>query len=273
MTTAIRKLLLDPKVAGVAVDDPSLLERHQQVLAEKPLLASAFEAFYRQMLALRDRHVRAQGIEVELGSGAGFFKRVHPELITSDIRPGRGIDRVVDALDMPFEARSVRCLYAINLFHHLPDPGVFFNEVSRVLAPGGLCMLVEPHGGFFSAFLHRRLHADEYFDETATWRNEGITGPLGGANQAAAEIVFRRDRPIFDTRFGNQLEIVERPYALNALRYLASGGVNFRPLLPAVAAPLLSAVEHLASPLARHWSLHQVTVIRRRAQDLSRAPR
>lgn len=265
MSHALRSLLLDPKVAGIPVDDPALLARHQQVLAEKPLLASAFRAFYEQMLALRDRHVTAAGIEVELGTGAGFFKNVHPELTTSDIRPGRGIDRVVDALDMPFAEASVRALYAINLFHHLPDPNRFFREVTRVLAPGGACLLIEPHGGLFSSFVHRRLHSDEHFDESGAWCNQGITGPLGGANQALAEIVFQRDRPIFATRFGNELEIVERPYCLNALRYLASGGVNFRPLLPSPAEPILRCIERIAAPAARLWSLHQATVIRRRA--------
>lgn len=264
MATALRNLLLDPRVAGVPVDDPGLLAIHQQVLADKPLLADAFRSVYTQLLALRDRHAAGEGLEVELGTGAGFFKQLHPQLITTDIRPGRGVDRVVDALAMPFDAGEVRALYAINLFHHLPDPSRFFAEVSRVLAPGGVCLLVEPHGGLFSAFLHRRLHADEHFDEHAGWTNQAIKGPLSGANQALAEIVFGRDRQIFCARFGEQLEIVERPYCLNALRYLVSGGVNFRPLLPAWSAPLLKGIEALCSPLAKHWSLHQVTVIRRR---------
>lgn len=266
MLSVLREWLLDPQVAGVDVDDPALLARHQQVASRKPLLVAAFRGFYLQLLSLRDRHVSAPDelLEVELGSGAGMFRAFHPRLVTTDIRPGVGIDRVVDALAMPFADGSVRCLYAINVFHHLPDPGRFFREAARVLAPGGGCLLVEPHGGLLSAAVHRRLHRDEHYDPHGPWRNPGIRGPLGGANQALAEIVFRRDRSIFEQRHGGDLEIVERPYCLNALRYLGSGGVNFRALLPAWSAPWLERIERAGAPLARLWTLHQVTVLRRR---------
>jgi hypothetical protein len=52
---------------------------------------------------------------------------------------------------------------------------------------------------------------------------------------------------------------------LNALRYLISGGLNFRQLLPSVFEPVLRALEYASKPLAHHLSLHQVIVIRKRA--------
>lgn len=261
----LRGFLYEPRVRGVNVDDNRLLEIHAQVLKDKPLLKSAFQSFYEQMAKSCDKWLPAAGLEVELGSGAGFFRDVRPGLVTSDVRRAAHIDRVLDAQNLDLADGSVRCIYAINVFHHLPDPERFFSELDRVLAPMGGCILVEPHGGFSSALLHRYLHTDERFDPDAPqWKNTEIAGPLSGANQALAHIVFKRDRKKFEASFGRSLEIVSISYAQNGPRYFLSGGLNFRQLLPSWMDGPMRVLEQLASPLARHWSLHQVIVLRKR---------
>lgn len=261
----LRQWLYEPKVRGVDVDDNELLSIHASVLRDKRLLRSAFETFYKDMATLSDRYLRVPGLEVELGTGAGFFKNLRPALLTSDVRKGQGIDMELDAQAMALEDASVRCLYAINVFHHLPDPDRFFNELVRVLHRGGGCILIEPHGGFASALLHRHLHSDEHFDPKASeWRTAEIGGPLSGANQALADIVFRRDLKRFEDMYGASLEIIHQDYELNALRYLLSGGLNFRQLVPSFIERLLSWLECIGRPFARYWSLHQIIVIRRR---------
>lgn len=265
MIKKLRQWLYEPRVRGVDVDDNRLLDVHSAILREKKLLRSAFETFYRDMASLCDRFLSAAGTEVELGTGAGFFKELRPALITSDVRKGPHIDMELDAQAMALADNSVRCVYAINVFHHLPDPELFFAELTRVLRPGGGCILIEPHGGYASALLHRHLHSDEHFDTGAQgWRTAHIGGPLSGANQAMAHIVFQRDVARFEAMYGNKLEIVHRGYELNALRYLLSGGLNFRQLLPSFMTYPLAVIEKLLSPLARFWSLHQVIVIRKR---------
>lgn len=265
MIKKLRQWLYEPRVRGVDVDANSLLDTHIAILREKALLRSAFETFYRDMGELCDSFFSVPGIELELGTGAGFFKTLRPALVTSDIRKGPHIDMELNAQEMALRDESVRCIYAINVFHHLPDPELFFGELSRVLQPGGGCILIEPHKGFLSALLHRHLHTDEHFDTEATgWRNSQIAGPLSGANQALAYIVFERDKRRFDQLFGDRLEIVHRGYELNASRYLLSGGLNFRQLLPSFMARAMALLERVASPLAKYWSLHQVIVIRKR---------
>jgi SAM-dependent methyltransferase len=218
------------------------------------------------MAGLCDRLFCVDGLEVELGTGAGFFKTIRPNLVTSDIRKGEHIDMELDAQAMGLADNSVRSIYAINVFHHIPDPCLFFSELTRVLSPGGGCILIEPHDGFASSLLHRYLHSDEHFSPDAPgWRTAEIAGPLSGANQAMAHIVFERDLTQFDALYGDKLEIVHRGYELNALRYLLSGGLNFRQILPSFMARPLSWVERFLSPLARYWSLHQVIVIQKRA--------
>lgn len=265
MINQLRLWLYEPRVRGVNVDDNRLLDIHSAILREKHLLRSAFETFYRDMAGLCDRFLCVEGCEVELGTGAGFFKSLRPALTTSDIRMGPHIDMELDAQAMSLTDDSVRCIYAINVFHHLPDPELFFAELTRVLRPGGGCILIEPHRGFASALLHRYLHSDEHFNPDASgWRTAEIGGPLSGANQAMAHIVFQRDLARFDAMFGSQLEIIHCGYELNALRYLLSGGLNFRQLLPSFMVSPLALIEKLAGSLARYWSLHQVIVIRKR---------
>jgi hypothetical protein len=54
---------------------------------------------------------------------------------------------------------------------------------------------------------------------------------MEGANQALSYIVFERDRERFERLFPD-LEIVEQSWIANYPRYLLSGGLNFRQLLP-----------------------------------------
>jgi SAM-dependent methyltransferase len=261
----LRYLLHEPEVRGLHVDDNQMLVVHALVVRRKKLLRSAFKTFYIDMAELCDRHLAVPGLEVELGTGAGFFKSLKPSLLTSDVRVGPGIDMELNAQAMALQDSAVRCIYAINVFHHLSDPARFFEELVRVLRPGGGCILIEPHCGFVSAFFHRYLHDDEHFNPAAPgWRTVEIEGPLSGANQALADIVFRRDLHLFEKLYGNQLEIVHRGYELNAFRYLLSGGVNFRQLVPSFMEYPLAWLERLMRPLARAWSLHQIIVIRRR---------
>jgi len=262
----LRQWLYEPRVRNVDVDDNALLTIHGSILREKALLRSAFETFYRDMSSLCDRYFPVHGAEIELGTGAGFFKSLRPALKTSDVRKGLNIDMELDAQAMNLPDDSVRCIYAINVFHHLPDPERFFNELVRVLRPGGGCILIEPHGGFSSALLHRHLHSDEHFDtEAQGWKTSEIGGPLSGANQALAHIVFERDFQRFNELYGGRLEIVHRGYELNALRYLLSGGLNFRQLVPSFMAGPLIMFESLMRPFARFWSLHRAIVIRKRS--------
>ncbi len=264
-TVKLRELLYEPRVKNANVDAPDFLELHSRILREKPVLNDAFTAFYNQMGQLCDRYLAVEGREIELGSGAGFFKAIRPQVETSDIREAPGIDLKLDAQSMNLPDTSVRCVYAINVFHHLPEPERFFDELKRVLVPGGGCILIEPHGGLASAALHKRLHKDEFFDAGAPdWINSEIRGPLSGANQALSHIVFHRDLERFEQDHGDCLELVHREYCRNSLRYLMSGGLNFRQLVPDALSPVLRGTEYVLSPVAKLWSLHHALVLRRR---------
>lgn len=71
---SLRDRLLDPRIRNEALDDDGLLEAHEQVVKEKRLLHSAFLTFYACLTKVCDRYFPVEGHELELGSGAGFFK-------------------------------------------------------------------------------------------------------------------------------------------------------------------------------------------------------
>lgn len=265
LATYLRNALYESGTGALDVDGTDLIAAHSQSLTRKPLLKSAYETFYRDMIDSCERRLCVDGLELELGSGVGFLKELRPSVITSDIRPIPTVERVLHAEHMDLPDRSVRCIYAINVFHHLSDPNRFFSELCRVLKPGGGCVLIEPHNGLASSFLHRNMHKDEHFDpEARSWKTHEIRGPLSGANQALAYIVFERDRRCFDEQYGRDLELVDQFYSLNSLRHFFSGGLNFRQLLPSFTESFLRAMEQIGRPLARHWALYQVIVLRRR---------
>lgn len=262
--TRLRNLVYEQKLSELDVDEISLMDIHRNVLENKPLLHSAFGTFYDDMTRCCDEFLTSSGFELELGSGVGFFKDIRKNLITSDIRKAPHIDRVIDAQSMEIPDNSVRCIYAINVFHHLPQPEKFLSELCRVLKPAGGCILIEPHIGFGSSLLHRYLHKDEHFDPmAASWETSEIRGPLSGANQALSHIVFERDRKRFEENFGENLEIVHQSYPLNSLRYFFSGGLNFKQLLPSRSENVLTFLEKKAGSYARHWAFHQLTVLKK----------
>ena len=260
----LRNFFYEPLLANLHPDDPNLLSTHKKIISKKPLLRSAFEAFYIDMAMLCDCYFDICGDEIELGSGVGFFKKLRKNLKTSDIRNNDDHDLQINALKMNLKNESVRCLYAVNVFHHLSDPELFFSEVCRVLKVGGGLILIEPHIGFFSAFLHRHLHKSETFlPRQQSWKNKDISGPLSGANQALAYIIFERDYNLFNKKYGAQLNVIHKRYALNSFRYFFSGGVNFKQLAPSFMIRPLALLENILKPFAFFWSLHQVIVIKR----------
>jgi SAM-dependent methyltransferase len=200
---------------------------------------------------------------VEIGAGVSFFKKLYPEVVSTDIKQAENLDMVVDALAMPFTNDSIRAVYGLNCFHHFPDPDRFFCELERVLTPGGGCVLIEPYYGPVARRVFKKLFATETFDlSQANWENQG-NHVMSGANQALSYIVFVRDLDKL-TALHPKLEIVDHQPLNNYLRYLLCGGLNFRSLLPGFTAPFIKGLEWLLTPLNHIFALHHIIVIRKK---------
>jgi len=259
---ALRRLQ-EPRLVGLDVDTSDLLEVHRQVLAGKPIMRDVFAEFYDRCMEIDRDHGSGEGLRIEIGAGSSLFAERHPEVLATDIKPHPHLDRVLDAQAMELDAACARAIFGINCFHHLPDPMAFFGELERVLVPGGTCVLIEPYHGPVAGAFYARLFETESFDRTQpTWEDDGRS-IMHGANQALSYIVFERDRALFEQRCPTLEVVVEEPLT-NWPRYLLSGGLNFRQLVPTRSAPLLRGLERLLAPASRWLALHHVVALRKR---------
>jgi SAM-dependent methyltransferase len=67
-----------------------------------------------------------------------------------DVRPGRGVDKIMDVMAIPLPDESVGTLIFVETLEHVPDPFRAMAETRRVLAPRGIlimstCMIFHIH--------------------------------------------------------------------------------------------------------------------------------
>ncbi|WP_206081317.1 class I SAM-dependent methyltransferase [Mariprofundus ferrooxydans] len=257
-------LLREPRLDALDVDAPERMSAHRSILAKKTVLKNVFREFHYKMLDLDESYFNGvKGLRVELGAGVSPIRDTFPDVLATDVVDSEYLDRVVDAQNMDFKKGSIRAFFCQNCFHHFPDPKAFFSELQRTLAPGGGVVLIEPYDGPAASFIYKRLFRTEGFDKSYPSWEVPSSGPMNGANQALSYIVFKRDRALFEKTFAD-LEIVYSKPLTNYLRYLLSGGLNFRPLIPNFMEKPMKLLEFLLIPLCDLFALHHVIVIRRK---------
>ncbi|MCS6934654.1 MAG: class I SAM-dependent methyltransferase [Chitinophagales bacterium] len=260
----IRNLLQEPRLKGVNPDSTEFLDLHRTILEQKPMMREVFREFYDTCMRYDRNYFTAGGKRVEIGAGVSFFKKTYPEVISTDIKPAPNLDMVVDALCMPFEDNSLRAVYGINCFHHFPDPDRFFSELTRTLAPGGGCVLIDPYYGPAASVFYKHVFDTEIFDKYQPGWTNPDAGVMMNANQALSYVVFVRDAEVLRAKHPQLEVVVQRPLT-NYIRYLLCGGLNFRQLTPNWLTPAIKLLEWFMQPLAPIFGLHHVIVIRKRA--------
>jgi SAM-dependent methyltransferase len=240
------------------LDSVSSLEGHYQAIRNKPFLRRLYTDFYRDL-----RQALPGGIHgpvVEIGAGAGFLRNHLPGLIAGDILPTRFIDVCFDAQRLPFQPNRLKGILMLNVFHHLPSAVTFLSDAARCLMPGGVIAMIEPWMTAGSHWVYRLFHHEATEKGQSGWDFES-SGPLSGANQALAWIVFQRDRADFDRRFPTLR--IETVRLHTPLRYLASGGLSHPFSAPlACYAPMLR-LEQQAHCLRRCLSMFATIVVKR----------
>lgn len=256
----VRGWLAHPLTRGLPIDDPRTTEIRRAVITSKPFLREIYEGWYRDLAAAVPS---GEGGTLELGSGAGFLEEFIPGLITSEVFPCAGVARVIDAQDMrgAFADGELKAILMTDVLHHIPKPRLFLAEAARCIRPGGVVSMIEPWVTPWSRLIYRRLHHEPFEPQAAAWEFPD-TGPLSGANGAMPWIIFHRDRPAFEREFPHWQIASIRIHT--PLRYLLSGGVSMRSLMPGwMHAPIL-ALEHGAAPLRGLTGMFgQVTLARR----------
>ncbi|MGA2229904.1 MAG: class I SAM-dependent methyltransferase [Tepidisphaeraceae bacterium] len=208
----------------------------------------------------RGRDQRRSGAVLELGSGAGFLDQYIPGLITSDLFPCPGIKCVLDGQRLPLADATLRAIVMIDVLHHLPHARLFFAEAARCVRPGGVIAMIEPWNTPWAKWVYQHLHAEPFETESTTWEFPA-QGPLSGANMALPWIILQRDRAQFEREFPQWR--VKKLRAFMPFRYLVSGGVGFKNLMPSFTFSLWRGVEKCLSPLHNQLGMFVFAVLER----------
>ena len=199
--------------------------------------------------------------KIELGSGSSFMKKIDNEILKTDIVENPDLDMVIDATNMPFKNNEIKNFFGIFFFHHIQDPYKFLDEVERCCNKDGGAILIEPYHGPLSRFIHQNMHENEYYDLSADPVKK-TNLPMSDANQALSHIVFYREKNFFNKKYPN-LEIVEIRKIHSYFRYIVSGGVNFKQLLPDIFIPVIRFFEFILKPISHLFCLHYLIVIKK----------
>jgi SAM-dependent methyltransferase len=198
---------------------------------------------------------------IEIGAGPGFLKELWPDLISTDVVASPYAERVVDAAAMPFADGEIGTIVLLDVFHHLPAPATFLQEVARTLRRGGRLVMIEPWMGLAGRIFFRYLHhedCDLRVDPRAPWGG-GAKNPMDG-NAALPFLYFRKNGEL--ERMGLPLRIAARePFA--ALPWLLSGGFQPYSALPESLIGAMERVDVLLSRLPALTATRCLVVVER----------
>jgi SAM-dependent methyltransferase len=255
-----------PPALSDALQTQSLerFERHRRVWAQNGALRALNAALYERVR--RELPPRARGRWVELGAGPGFARDTIPDMELTDLVRAPWLDRQVNAEAMPFDDRSVGALVLFDVLHHLPSPRRFFEEATRVLAPGGRIVMCEPYISPVSYPVYKFLHdepLDLSIDPLALADGEGAARDPFDANQGIPTVLFGRKRRAF-TQALPGLAVARIQY-MSGFSCPASGGFSHGPFLPWALWSLLHRIDGaIPSAIMRWMAFRMLVVIERR---------
>lgn len=255
--SSLRSWLSHPLTRGMEMDDRETTELRRTIILGKPSLQSIYTEWYGEILG---RLPGKPGRVLELGSGAGFMKTRMPGLITSDILRLTTIDVVASAASLPFGDGTLSSIVMIDVLHHLPSIGGFFEEASRCIGPSGAICMIEPWVSAWSKVAYS-FHSEPFHPGATDWTLPP-GGPLSSGNGALAWIIFHRDRLEFARRFP-EWELSEVT-PIMPFRYLFSGGVSLRQLAPSWAFGPLAAFERALWPLQSRLGMFAVILLHKK---------
>jgi SAM-dependent methyltransferase len=171
-----------------------------------------------------------------------------------------GVDTVLDAQQLPFRDDTLRAIVMTDVLHHLPRVRSFLTEAARCVRPGGVVSMIEPWVSTWSRQVYQRLHHEPFRPDAAAWEFPS-SGPLSSANGALPWLVFERDRRQFEREFPTWQ--VQNVVLMMPMRYLVSGGISLRSLMPGWSFPAWRQAEALLQPWMKHLAMFAIIVLQR----------
>ena len=257
----LKTWLSHPLTRGLDIDDPRTTQLRRHIIQEKSFLRQIYQEWYANIASALSS---GNGPILEIGSGAGFLPDCIPGVITSEIFPVPGIDVVLDSLALPLADRGLGGLVATDVFHHFPQPRRFLEEAARCVRPGGVMVMNEPWVTPWSRLIWKYLHHEPFNPTTQEWEFPQ-DGALSGANSALPWIIFERDRIQFEREFPEwkiQAIKLSMPF-----RYLLSGGVSLRSLIPGWTFGLGRWIENTLQPWMNTWAMFALIQLQRTSYE------
>ncbi|MFZ2960670.1 MAG: methyltransferase domain-containing protein [Candidatus Ozemobacteraceae bacterium] len=255
LSERLLQALREPEAAAIAdLDGPEAAVAFRRLIRRKPLLRALYHDFYAQLLAASDERRPL----IEVGSGSGFLREMCPEAIVGDILPAPDLDLRFSGLDLPFRDHSVGGFVMFDVFHHVPNAELFLEEMHRCLRMSGRIVMIEPAVTTFSRIIYGNFH-HEPFDPAASDWHFLPGGARSTSNMALPWIVFVRDKERFSREFPGLAIVDIRVHT--PLRYLLSGGLSLRQILPGRMNGLILAVEKLLRPFHDHLGLFMTVTL------------
>lgn len=191
---------------------------------------------------------------MEVGAGAGLSKLFikSDNFLLTDYAPNEWLDvKNVDALETPFKDGEFDYVVSSNMIHHVPYPTQFFQEMRRILKPGGVLLIQEINASFFMRLVLRLMRHEGYSYEVNVFdANQVCTdaNDLWSANCAIPNLLFD-DIRMFEKHF--PYFRVEKTGFSEFLLLLNSGGVISKsPFIP-LPFPILRGVKVIDGILTR----------------------
>lgn len=233
---------------NIDLDSVECILVHKRIIQQNKFLNRIYIDFYKLFKKIKTPN---KGLKVEIGSGGGFIKQLIPQVLTTDVVLGGGIDKKINLEKIDLKNGSVSAFYMLNVFHHIKNPKRALEEMQRCLMPGGKIIMIEPWMTLFSKFIYQNLH-HENFDMGTGWKIKG-KGRMSDANGALPWIVFKRDIERFGKLFPNLKVNYIKPHTY--LKYLVSGGLSRKAFLPAFFHPAVALTEKFLSPFNKYLAL------------------
>jgi SAM-dependent methyltransferase len=255
----LRNWLAHPLTRNLDINDPRTTELRWQIIRQKAFLRRIYQEWY---ISIAAHLPRGSQPVLELGAGGGFLREYIPGLLTSDVFYYSQASVVLDGQHMPFGEGALRAIVMTDVLHHIPRARQFFAEAVRCLRPGSKIIMIEPWMTPWSRWVYTHLHYEPCLPDAPNWEFAG-SGPLSGANDALPWIIFDRDRGRFSNEF--PLLEIELVQPMMPFRYIVSGGVSMRSLMPGWSFGFWRGLENSLDRCMPSLGMFALVVINRKA--------
>ena len=191
---------------------------------------------------------------VELGSGIAASKDFirASSFLTTDFVDSDWLDvKNCDAIRTDFEDHSFDFIVACNTLHHIAFPSLFFEEMARILKPGGVLLIQEIHTSLLGRLI-LRVFKHESFDESVEVFNKSIVvndpSDPWSANCSVPSLLFKSHQQ-FEESFSS-FRVIHDKFA-ECLVFLNSGGVTAKTFHIPLSRPMLKILFTIDRVLVR----------------------